>query len=140
VEDPLARSADVHEPSSQHTSSGTPLVSHSLPTSAQLSWIPVPKDKQNDTITGYTDQVEGPDSTREIPVVDGTVTSYEASDLRPYTAYIFSVSAMTLPSSSEYDARHPSWDAHSAAPRANLVESESFLFGQLVYVFPVFCT
>ena len=78
--------------------SGTPgelLVSHSLPTSAQLSWTPVPEDKQNDTITGYTVQVEGPDSTQEIPVMDGNATSYEASDLRPYTTYTFSVSAMT---------------------------------------------
>jgi hypothetical protein len=78
--------------------SGTPgelLVSHSLPTSAQLSWTPVPEDKQNDTITGYTVQVEGPDSTQEIPVMDGNATSYEISDLRSYTTYTFSVSAMT---------------------------------------------
>ena len=98
---PLARSADMYEPSSEHTPtvpSGTPgkiLVSHSLPTSAQLSWTPVPEDKQNDTITGYRVQVEGPDSTREIPVMDGNATSCEVSDLRPYTTYIFSVSAMT---------------------------------------------
>ena len=89
------------EPSSEHTPtvpSGTPgelLVSHSLPTSAQLSWTPVPEDKQNDIITGYTVQVEGPDSTLEIPVMDGSATSYEVSDLRPYTTYTFSVSAMT---------------------------------------------
>ena len=77
--------------------SGTPgelLVSHSLPTSAQLSWTPVPEDKQNDTITGYIVQVEGPDSTQEIPV-DGNATSCEVSDLRLYTTYAFSVSAMT---------------------------------------------
>jgi hypothetical protein len=98
VEDPLARSADVHEPSSENTPtvpSGTPgelLVSHSLPTSAQLSWTPVPDDK---TIIGYTVQVAGPDSTREIPVMDGNATSYEVPDLRPYTTYTFSVSAMT---------------------------------------------
>ena len=78
--------------------SGTPgelLVSHSLPTSAQLSWTPVPEDKQNDTITGYIVQVEGPDSTQEIPVIDGNATSYEVSDLRPYTTYTFGVSAIT---------------------------------------------
>ena len=40
-------------------------------------------------------QVEGPDSTQEIPVMDGNATSYEVSDLRPYTTYTFSVSAMT---------------------------------------------
>ena len=36
-----------------------------------------------------------------------------------------------LPSSSDYDASHPSLDAHSAPPRADLVESESFVFGEL---------
>ena len=62
---PLACCADMHEPSSKHTStvsSGTPrelLVSHSLPTLAQLSWTPVPEDKRNDVITDYTEQVEG---------------------------------------------------------------------------------
>ena len=78
--------------------SGTPgelIVSHSLPTSAQLSWTPVPEDKQNDTITGYIVQVVGLDSTKEIPVMDGNATSYEVSDLRPCTTYTFSVSAMT---------------------------------------------
>ena len=91
----------MHESSSKHTAtvpSGTPgelLVSHSLPTSAQLSWTPVPEDKQNDTITGYTIQVEGPDSTQEIPVMDGNATSCEVSDLKPYTTYTFSVSAVT---------------------------------------------
>ncbi|MCG8623674.1 MAG: fibronectin type III domain-containing protein, partial [Proteobacteria bacterium] len=59
VTKPLACSGDMHEASSEHppaVPSGTPgelLVSHSLPTSAQLSWTPVPEDKQNDTITGY---------------------------------------------------------------------------------------
>ena len=78
--------------------SGTPgelLVSHSLPTSAQLSWTPVPEDKQNDTIIGYTVQVVGPGSTREIPVMDRNATSIEVSDLRLGTTYTFSVSAMT---------------------------------------------
>jgi hypothetical protein len=98
---PLKCSDDMHEPSSQHTPtvpSGTPgelFVSHGFPTSAQLSWTPVPEDEQNDTITGYTVQVEGPDSTREIPVMDGNATSYEVSDLKPYTIYTFGVSAMT---------------------------------------------
>ena len=102
---PLACSATMYEPSSKHISSvtvptGTPrelFVSHSLPTSAQLSWTPIPEDKQNDIITGYTVLVEGPDSdsTLEIPVMDGSATSYEVSDLRPYTTYTFSVSAVT---------------------------------------------
>ena len=57
----------------------------------------MPKDKQNDIIIGYTVQVVGPDSTekRKIPVMDGNATSYEMSNLRPYTEYTFSVSAMT---------------------------------------------
>ena len=78
--------------------SGAPgelLVSHSLPTSAQLSWTPVPEDKQNDTITGYIIHVEGPDFMREILVMDGNATSYKVSDLRPYTTYIFRISAIT---------------------------------------------
>ena len=76
---------------------GELFVSHSLPSSAQISWTPVPKDKQNDVIIGYTIQVVGPDSTekREIPVIDGNATSYEVSNLRPYTKYTFSVRAMT---------------------------------------------
>jgi hypothetical protein len=32
---------------------------------------------------------------RKIPVMDGNATSYEVSDLRPYTTYTFGVSAMT---------------------------------------------
>ena len=83
-------------------------VSHSLPTSAQLSWTPVPEDKQNGTITGYSVQVARPSSYSyfyssssekinrvEIPVMDGNATSYEVSDLQPYTTYSFSVSAIT---------------------------------------------
>ena len=100
---PLAYSteSDMHGPSSKHTPivpSGRPgelLVSHSLPTSAQLSWTPVPEDKQNDTIIGYLIQIKAPDSTQEIPVMDGNATSYEVSKLRLHTTYTFSVSAMT---------------------------------------------
>ena len=101
MEDITKPLACMHEPSSKDTPtvpSGTPeelLVSHSLPTSAQLSWAPIPEDRQNDTITGYIVQVEGPDSTREIPVTDGNATSHEVSDLRPSTTYTFSVRAMT---------------------------------------------
>ena len=73
-------------------------VSHGLPTSAQLSWTPVPEDKQNDTITGYTVQVEEKYSVgnkKEIPVMDGNATSFEVSNLKLYTRYTFSVSAIT---------------------------------------------
>ena len=83
--------------------SGAPgelLVSHSLPTSAQLSWTPVPEDKQNDTITGYTIHVLVEKGSyiydkRMIPVMDRNATSYEVSDLKPCTTYTFSVSTMT---------------------------------------------
>ena len=93
-------SADREHPRTFPVPSGTPgelLVSHRLPTSAQLSWTPVPEDKRNDIITSYTVRVERPGSTekREIPVMDGNATSYEVSDLRPRTTYTFSVSAMT---------------------------------------------
>ena len=40
-----------------------------------------------------------------------------------------------LPSSSDYDATHPSLDAHSAPPTANLVESEPGEFGFVQYLF-----
>ena len=90
-----------------HTVSDAPgelKVSHSLPTSAQLSWTPVPEDKQTDTITGYIILVEGPYSYSyskvkekriEFPVMDGNATSFEVSNLKPYTTYTFSVSAIT---------------------------------------------
>ena len=55
----------------------------------------MPEDKQNNTITGYTVQVVRPNSTQEIPVMDGNATSYEVSDLRPNTTYTFGVSATT---------------------------------------------
>ena len=73
-------------------------ISHSLPTSAQLSWTPVPEDKQNDTIIGYRVRVVKLHSLgirREIPVMNATATSFEVSDLQPYTTYTFSVSALT---------------------------------------------
>lgn len=39
-------------------------------------------------------------------------------------------SMVLLPSSRDYDASHPNLDAHSAAPRADLAESESLIFGE----------
>ena len=63
-------------------------ISHHLPTSALLSWTPVPENLQNDSNTGYTVYVMG-------PVIDANATSYEVSGLRPYTKYTFGVSAMT---------------------------------------------
>ena len=80
--------------------SGSPCelrVSHTLPTTAEFSWTPVPKDKQNGVITGYIIQVIGDDCTsgqQEISV-DKDATSAEISNLNPFTKYTFSVSAKT---------------------------------------------
>ena len=71
-------------------------VHHRTPTSAQLSWTPIPKDQQNGIITGYTVQVVGPDFTREISITDATTTSTEVIGLRPITSYYFSISATTV--------------------------------------------
>ena len=70
-------------------------ITHSLPTTAELSWTPLPVEKQNGVITGYTVQVEGPDSLREVSVPNTSTTSVEVPGLRPFTSYTFSVSAMT---------------------------------------------
>ena len=72
-------------------------VNHRLPTIAKLSWTPVPKDKQNGVITGYTVYVVGADSTsrREIPIEKGDATTVEISNLTPFTSYNFSISAKT---------------------------------------------
>ena len=109
--------------------SGTPkwlTVRCSLPTSVWLSWGTVPKDQQNGVITGYSIQLEGPDTTRSIQIATtvsdetssdetssdetsslcslfsgddllfSTVTEEEVSDLKPSTEYSFSVSAETV--------------------------------------------
>ena len=86
----------------------------SHPTSVQLSWGDVPKDHHNGIITGYSIQIEGSDSTRNIqatttvagrmpPVhirhslsMEDAYTSEEVSDLRPSTEYSFRVSAKTV--------------------------------------------
>ena len=60
------------------------------PTSAWITW----KTIQEDVVIGYTVQVEGPDSTREIPIRNKYDTSVEISDLSPSTQYTFEVSAM----------------------------------------------
>ena len=69
-------------------------VSHNLPTTAMLSWDPLPEEKQSGVITGYKVQIEGPDSPPEIPVEDYKTTSAEISNLRPFTTYTFNVSAV----------------------------------------------
>ena len=72
-------------------------ITHNLPTTAELSWTPLPveKPKYNGVITGYTIQVEGPDSSREISIQNASTTSVEVPNLRPFTSYTFHVSAMT---------------------------------------------
>ena len=70
-------------------------IRHKLSTTAELSWSPVPVEKQNGIITGYTVKVVGPDSPREIPVQGAGTTSVEIPGLRPFTSYTFNVSAMT---------------------------------------------
>ena len=79
--------------------SGSPCglkISHGLPTSSNLSWTPVSKDKQNGIIHGYIVQVIGADSTlREIDGAESDATSAEVSNLKPFMKYTFSVSAKT---------------------------------------------
>ena len=64
------------------------------PTSAQISWETVKGDDK--PVTGYTVQVEGPDSIQEIPITCKYFTSIEISDLGPSTQYTFKVSAVTV--------------------------------------------
>ena len=52
-------------------------------------------EKRNGVITGYTIQVVGPDSSREIPVQDAETTTIEVPGLKPFTSYTFHVNAMT---------------------------------------------
>ena len=72
----------------------------------------MPKDQQNGEITGYSIQVEGPGTTRNIQtattvsdwirirkshsLMEDAYTSEEVSDLKPSTEYTFSVSAVTV--------------------------------------------
>ena len=66
------------------------------PTSVRLSWGAVPEDQRNGIITGYSIQIEGPDTTTSIPATGEYATSKEVSDLKPSTEYTFSVSAKTV--------------------------------------------
>ncbi|MCG8624174.1 MAG: fibronectin type III domain-containing protein [Proteobacteria bacterium] len=56
----------------------------------------MPKDQWNGKITGYSIQVEGPDTTRNIPITGEYATFKELFDLKPSTEYSFSVSAETV--------------------------------------------
>ena len=55
----------------------------------------MPEGKENTVVTGYTVQVVGPDSIRDILVPDANTTSITVSELRPSNSYIFYVSAIT---------------------------------------------
>ena len=70
-------------------------IKHVLPTSAEISWKPLPKGEQNTIITGYTVDVVGPGTKYEIPVTDENATSVPVPKLRPSTLYTFNVRAMT---------------------------------------------
>ena len=72
-------------------------VNHSLPTTAKLSWTPLPKEKQNGVIIGYTVQIVRPDSSsaRDVIIETADATSTEISNLNPSTKYTFKISAKT---------------------------------------------
>ena len=65
------------------------------PPSARISWEAVQKDIDDRTVTGYTVQVVGPDSTQEIPITSEYITFVDISNLWPSTKYAFIVSAVT---------------------------------------------
>ena len=58
----------------------------------------MPKDQQNGEIAGYSIQIEGPNTTRNIQTTGGhyTLVAEEISDLKPSTEYTFSVCAKTV--------------------------------------------
>ena len=70
-------------------------ISHSTPTTADISWKPHPEQELNTIVIGYTVQVVGPDSVCDIPVSDVNTTSVSVSELRPCTSYTFNVSAQS---------------------------------------------
>jgi hypothetical protein len=65
------------------------------PASALISWKAAAVQENVTTVTDYTVQVEGPDSTQVISRSEN-ITSVRISDLRPCTQYTFVVSAVTL--------------------------------------------
>ena len=70
-------------------------VTHTSPTKATLSWIPVPTKQQNGDITGYTVQVVGPNSRPITKEVKAGINNYEISKLNPFTLYTFKINAKT---------------------------------------------
>ena len=73
-------------------------VTYNCPTSAEISWTPIPIEQRNGFITGYALQVlHGQLDTPSQKVLrDGEdPNSIEISNLKPFTEYIFKVSAET---------------------------------------------
>ena len=68
-------------------------ISHDLPTTVQLSWMPLSGDEEKTIITGYTVLVEGAESTQQVSVQDANASSIEVSGLKPFTAYTYRISA-----------------------------------------------
>ena len=56
----------------------------------------MPEDQRNGIITGYSIQIEGPDTKTNILTTGGYAIFKEVCDLRPSTEYSFSVSAKTV--------------------------------------------
>ena len=69
-------------------------VKHKQSTTAELSWSPVPVEKQNGIIT-YSAEVVGPGSSRDVFVLDADTTNIKIPGLRPFTSYTFNVCAVT---------------------------------------------
>jgi hypothetical protein len=64
--------------------------SQNHPALVQIYWEAI----REDVVTGYTVQVEGPDSTQEIPITNKYSTSVEIPDLLPSAQYTFEISAV----------------------------------------------
>ena len=69
---------------------GSLVTSQYHPTSAWISWAVV----REAIVTGYMVQIEGPDSTQEIPIANKYSTSIEIPNLLPSTQYTFKVRAL----------------------------------------------
>ena len=71
-------------------------VSYRLPTTAELSWSHLQKNKQNGVIIKYTVKVIRDDLPSDMPVeLDAATNFIKIIDLRPFTSYTFKVSAVT---------------------------------------------
>ena len=90
-------------------------ITHTCPRSANISWSPIPVEQHNGFITGYTVtvQVKGANATiiKEIPI-DKDATSFEVTNLTPFTLYHFGVCAKTEEGSG------PTANASSKTPEA----------------------